>query len=128
VLGTLSASTYVKVRDLGTVTKQRAGSVLRVTVEDTGNVATGHWCILQTRIDGATDAGSTGTAAADDTGDGAMFGHVEYAQPFTSVAQFVDLPAGTHTIQLWARTDGPGAACIENPGGFDHSALVEELT
>lgn len=121
--------TWHKVRTLGTVTKQRAVSVLQVMVNDGSAVTAFHLCNTQIRVDGQNDLGSTGTVAnTDDSGTDAVLvaGTALTSLPWNITAVFTGLPAGDHAIELWSRVDA-GGSCQENASGFRRAALVAEM-
>jgi hypothetical protein len=127
----LTGQVFTKIRDLGAFTKQQASTLVHVTVLDNSAINQGHSCMEQIRIDGKNDAGSAST----DTTNGATGGETLITnpgagqpsfQPWTSIAEFSGLSAGTHTIQLWGFTDGNGS-CQENVGAYAHTAFIDEL-
>ena len=123
-----SSATFVSLRSLGTVTKQQASTVLRITVQtDVFQVGAG-FCVYQVRVDGNNDSGSSdATIATGSTGTEAVVDSAGNAVPATIVAVFGGLAAGSHTVAIYA-ADVSATSCLENSGGFLHSAFVEETT
>jgi hypothetical protein len=124
-----SSATFVSLRSLGTVSKQQASTVLRITVQtDVFQVGGPGFCVYQVRVDGKNDGGSSdATIAAGSTGTEAVVGSAGNAVPVTIVAVFGGLAAGSHTLAIYA-ADSAATSCIEDSGGFSHSAFVEEIT
>jgi len=125
---TTSAADFTLERTVGTVTKQQDGTILRVTVQDSVTVTGTGSCELQARIDGANDQGSTeATTTAGSTGTEATVAGTNVTAPMTIVAVFGNLPAGSHTLQLYlANVGGNATSCIENGAGAGHIGFIEE--
>ncbi len=111
----------VKVRDIGTVTKTTADTVLRVTLSDTAQVSGGaNYCSFQVRVDGVNAVGSTTSF----DGFEATTTQLQPA-PFTMTSVFAGLSAGDHAVSLWTRGSSSGT-CSSNLGNFSHKTIVEE--
>lgn len=128
-------ATYTLGRTVGVVSKQRAGTVLRLTWVGQVTVITNPGaCNFQLRVDGKTDNGSAATAFTPGSGGsanvvmGAPDGDV---LPVSVTAWFNGLAAGTHTVQIWVRGLDFGSGqpeCVENAGGYGQDVLVEETS
>jgi hypothetical protein len=120
-----TSGSFVKLRDLGTVTLTRSGPT-RVTY-NTHGLAVGGACNFQLRIAGMNSAGNTTTSgSAAFAGDETVFvGNGE--TPLLMEARFADRAAGPSTVELWVRRVGATAACTDNPGNYPRLLTVEEL-
>lgn len=121
---TAATSALAKVRDLGTFTKDQAGTVIRLTDADDDASPSGTYCTFQLRIDDANTDGSTSTGFGGFTGFEATLDSTD-AVPVVLTGLFTGLGTGTHTVSLWAAATG-SATCEENVGNFRHALLVEE--
>jgi hypothetical protein len=117
--------TYVKARELGSFTKNLAGTAIRLTLTDNasqiGNAGTGV-CRWQLRIDGKNSAGAT----TDHDGTEAINGAVTTV-PIPVVSVFGGLGAGSHTVSLWVWTNNATTTCRDNGGNHSQSVLAEEV-
>lgn len=124
---TVSSTSYAKLFELGTVAKQRSGSLLRVTYA-TSILVGANFCYLQVRIDGLT---AKGTATSSNVGGEAVAQETS-ATPrvdaVTLVESFTGVPAGSRTVELWGQKATSGGSCTENiASGIQREAVVEEL-
>ena len=121
---TVLAATPVpqKIRDLGSF--QSTGGTVKTTwtshirMNDTGT----RTCNFQIRVDGTTSRPTDGNGL---TGTEAVIATPNISVPAVAVDVFAGLAAGTHTVELWARTSNAGS-CFDNPNGWPRSVLVEE--
>lgn len=106
--------TYQRVRDLGTFTKDQAGSVINLYWQSHIS-ANGSFCLYQLRVDGNPSDPASGEA-------------VVYAPeaPVYVRARFTGLAAGPHTVSLWL--EGSAMSCTDNKGSFTRQVFVEETT
>ena len=79
-------------------------------------------CNFQIRVDGATSRPADGNGL---TGTEAVIATNNISVPAVAVDVFDGLAAGTHNVELWARTSNAGS-CFDNPNGWPRSVLVEE--
>jgi hypothetical protein len=113
------ATSFTNVRSVGSVTKTRADTVLRLSLNTTMSVTSG-FCTLQMRVDGLNDLGAAGESASDTNSV------ITQTTPVSPVAVFEGLPAGAHAITLWMKSAVGGNTCSEDAPGFQASLIVEE--
>ncbi|MEO8695347.1 MAG: hypothetical protein ABI658_17610 [Acidimicrobiales bacterium] len=120
---TTLGDSFELLRTVDNITKQRAGTTLRLDWSSQSARGGAGFCNYQLRIDGKTASGSN--AVLSEPGQGANV--VTYA-PFESIStfgNFTGVTAGVHSVQIWVRGD-PLAVCTINNSNFFNQVLVEE--
>ena len=114
-------STYTSLGNIVTFTKVRDDS--KIEVYFNSNVAGGTFAggatgtVFQLRING-------GTGQFDNLGVIRGSGNEDF---LSILAVFTNLPAGTHTVSVWARTNsGTSTSTILDPGGFGGRIILKE--
>ena len=110
-------TTYEELDTIGNFTKQRSGTVVKITWTD--HVATTategtDFCDFQVRVDG--------TATTEGDPRAVNYGGEQSVEVTTT---FVGLAAGVHEITNWVH--GNSDTCNINNGNFTQTALVEEI-
>lgn len=112
---------YGLVRSVGTFTKLRAGSTVRLDWSAHARTV-GDFCHYQLRIDGKANTGASAlTYASDQEGSAVAYADDSAIATF---AEFTGVPAGVHTVQIYVR--GLAASCTLNFGNFNQQVSVEE--
>lgn len=126
------ASGFAELREIGTFTKDRADTVIKLSWSAHGKTtaAANGFCHWQLRVD---DKDSTGSATTSPPNQGTQGNAVLYsyagggfAAQLATFALFEGLTTGTHSIQVYVR--GTGTDCTLNDGNFAQTLLVEEMT
>jgi hypothetical protein len=122
-----ASQNFVLAKTIGTFTKSKAESALRLDLSATGT-AGANFCQFQLRIDGkATDGSALLTAAAAATQDGnaIVLNGAGYAN-LNTFGLFRNIAAGAHTAQLFVRS-GSSVNCGINPGVDPQTLLITEF-
>lgn len=113
-------STFTKIADIGPFTVENAASLVEVTHQGrlyADNFVSSTGMVFELRVDDQSPLSNTGQAM------------VRSAETNTYVAStfsgyFQNLPAGEHTVSLWARTSSGTADTIINPGNWTINDLI----
>jgi hypothetical protein len=124
-----ATQTFQLAKTVGTATKTRSSTTLRVTWEGSGAVPNGS-CEYQIRVDGLKDNGSSSALPEDDSGGVALVTGGG-SQSIHAMTLFEGLGAGPHTVSIWARALSQVGFCFVGPQEPDASrgqdVFVEEL-
>jgi hypothetical protein len=116
------SSTYELLRTVGTFTKSKSNTDLKVTWTGHGRMAGTagtNFCDFQVRIDGNEPEGT----AAGGGGRAVLYTN---DSPFSVTAIFREDAAGTHTVSIWVR--GSATSCTLNYGNFMQQVFIEEIS
>lgn len=116
-------ATAVKIADIGTFTAENGSSLVEVThqgrllvdaISGTGSV------IYELRVDGVTSANSSGLA---------LYRYQDANQyiNITFSGYWYELPAGTHTVSMWVRTNSAATTATNariNPGNWSSNLVI----
>lgn len=116
---------YVKVVDVGTYTKVTDRSALQITwtgsAASRSNTLAHAPCVFQLRVNGASARGASGEVFVD----------LQTTLSVSATALFAGLPAGAHTVEIWARDPRFGdrdVSCVVGPveTGIGQTVVVTE--
>ncbi|MEM1332286.1 MAG: hypothetical protein AAGG08_02410 [Actinomycetota bacterium] len=125
--GTQPETDPVQLRSVGTFTKLRGDSVVRLdwtTMIGQFNSGTGETCSYHLRVNGATSDPTLPTRV-NASASVRFIGGGNSSVPASITDHFMDLPVGQHTVTIWA--EGGIDDCVENDLSFSRTVWVTEL-